>query len=223
MPIIIAMSEAKTNDIRVLDEDILLVLHFIQEVGMTLNSLQNSDMWIYRENWTGRLFHLDGRKGPKNWRMRLRHVCLFRWTSVDFRQPGPQNLTAKALPSVTNPHSTTISAAAPSTCKPLHRSTPGWGAFHSDCRCCGDQHEEHGAKQTSSGEPAWSTSSRAAALGLALGILAMDVFFQTIAKERSLILWPSWTIKGSGRPEYLAFFSLVLTQGNGFNHKVIST
>lgn len=44
MPIIVAMSEEKTNDIRVLDEDILLVLHFLQEVGMTLNSLQNCDM-----------------------------------------------------------------------------------------------------------------------------------------------------------------------------------
>ena len=138
--------------------------------------------WIYRENWTGRLFHLDGRKGPKNWRMRLRYF-LFRWIS-DFRQPSPQNLIQEALTSVINPHGTTISAAAPSMCKPLHRSAPGWGALHSDCRGCGDQYEEHGPRQASSGEPAWSTFSRAAALGLVQGILAMDIFFQTSAKER---------------------------------------
>lgn len=44
MPVIVARSEEKINDIMVLDEDILLVLHFLQEVGMSLNSLQNSDM-----------------------------------------------------------------------------------------------------------------------------------------------------------------------------------
>ena len=50
MPTIVAVSEEKTNDIRVLDEDILLVLHFLQEVGMTLSSLQNCDVSIYREH-----------------------------------------------------------------------------------------------------------------------------------------------------------------------------
>lgn len=35
MPIIVAMSEENNNDIGVLDNDILLVLHFLQEVGMT--------------------------------------------------------------------------------------------------------------------------------------------------------------------------------------------
>lgn len=82
--------------------------------------------------------------------MRLRHVFLFRWILVDFRQPGSQNLIQKVLPSLINPHDTTIPAAAPNMCKPLHRSTPGWGALHSNCRCCGDQYEEHGPKQASS-------------------------------------------------------------------------
>lgn len=42
MPVIVARSEEKINDIMVLD--ILLVLHFLEEVGMSLNSLQNCDM-----------------------------------------------------------------------------------------------------------------------------------------------------------------------------------
>lgn len=46
MPIIVAMSEEKTKDIRVLDEDILLVMHFLREVGMILNSIQNCDVNI---------------------------------------------------------------------------------------------------------------------------------------------------------------------------------
>lgn len=113
-------------------------------------------------------------------------LSLFRWISADFGQPSPQNLIQNALPSVINPHSTTIAAAAaPRTCKPLHRSTPGWGALNSDGRGCRHQYEEHVPKQASSGEPAWSTSSRAATLGLVQGILdAMDILFQTLAKER---------------------------------------
>lgn len=96
---------------------------------------------------------------------------------VDLRQPSPQNLIQKGLSSVINPHGTTISAAAPSMCKPLHRSTPWWGALHS-CRCCGDQYAEHVPKQASLVELAWITFSRATALGLAQSILAWTLSFK---------------------------------------------